>query len=126
MSWEMHEAAKKIADGWYSELEAGRKRNAVLGCENAKLREQVERLRTQLADMTESVGRVEERCAKTFEVGKRWMAKAARFEAENAKLRELVMHLYEYRQTYFRTGIYPTDHGVTERRMQELGVEVDE
>lgn len=39
MSWEMHEAAKKIADGWYSELEAGRKRNAVLGRENAKLRE---------------------------------------------------------------------------------------
>lgn len=39
MSWEMHEAAKKIADGWYSELEAARKRNAVLGRENAKLRE---------------------------------------------------------------------------------------
>ena len=43
---------------------------------------------------------------------------------ENAKLRELVVHLYEYRQTYFRTGIYPTDHGVTERRMRELGIEV--
>lgn len=28
--------------------------------------------------------------AKTFEVGKRWMAKAARFEAENSKLRELL------------------------------------
>lgn len=46
-------------------------------------------------------------------------------KVENAKLRELVMHLYEYRQTYFRTGIYPTDHGVTERRMRELGIEVD-
>lgn len=41
MSWEMHEAAKKIADGWYSELEENRKRNAVLGRENAKLRELV-------------------------------------------------------------------------------------
>lgn len=46
-------------------------------------------------------------------------------EAENAKLRELVRHLYKYRQLYFKTGIYPTDHGVTERRMHELGVEVD-
>lgn len=43
--------------------------------------------------------------------------------AENdAKLRELVRHLYEYRQLYFKTGIYPTDHGVTERRMRELGM----
>ena len=39
MSWETHEAAKRIADGWYAELEDTRKRNAVLGCENAKLRE---------------------------------------------------------------------------------------
>lgn len=44
---------------------------------------------------------------------------------DNAKLRELVCHLYEYRQLYFKTGIYPTDHGVTEQRMRELGVEVD-
>ena len=45
--------------------------------------------------------------------------------AENARLRELVKHLYEYRQTYFKTGIYPTDHGLTEWRMRELGIEVD-
>lgn len=44
-------------------------------------------------------------------------------KADNAKLRELVRHLYEYRQLYFKTGIYPTDHGVTEKRMRELGVE---
>jgi len=75
MSWEMHELAKKIADGWYAELEETRKRNAVLGRENVKLR---------------------------------W----------------LVRHLYEYRQLYFKTGIYPTDHGVTEQYMRELGVEV--
>ena len=47
-------------------------------------------------------------------------------KTENAKLRELVRHLYEYRQLYFKTGIYPTDHGVTEQRMRELGVEVTE
>ena len=75
MSWEMHELAKKIADGWYAELEETRKRNAVLGRENVKLR---------------------------------W----------------LVQHLYEYRQLYFKTGIYPTDHGVTEQYMRELRVEV--
>lgn len=46
-------------------------------------------------------------------------------EAENSKLRKLVRHLYEYRQLYFKTGIYPTDHGVTERLMRELGVEVE-
>lgn len=46
-------------------------------------------------------------------------------KADNAKLRELVRHLYKYRQSYFKTGIYPTDHGVTEQRMRELGVEVD-
>lgn len=46
-------------------------------------------------------------------------------KAENAKLRELVMHLYKYRQWYFRTGIYGDDHGVTERRMRELGIEVE-
>lgn len=45
--------------------------------------------------------------------------------SENANLRELVRHLYEYRQLYFKTGIYPTDHGVTEQRMRELGVEAD-
>ena len=39
MSWEMHEAAKRIADGWYAELEDTRKRNVALGRENAKLRE---------------------------------------------------------------------------------------
>lgn len=45
-------------------------------------------------------------------------------QEENDKLRRLVRHLYEYRQLYFKTGIYPTDHGVTEQRMRELGMEV--
>jgi len=101
---------------------------ARLNAENAKLREQVERLRTQLADMTESVGRVEERCAKTFEVGKRWMAKAARFEAENAKLRELcedMLSCIEIQIAFDRTPkkrMYKEFAG----RARELGVEVDE
>ena len=41
MSWEIHEAAKRIADGWHSELEEVRERNGVLGRENAELRELV-------------------------------------------------------------------------------------
>lgn len=41
MNWEIHDAAKKIADGWYSELEENRERNAILGRENIKLRELV-------------------------------------------------------------------------------------
>lgn len=91
--------------------------------ENAKLY-------TQLADVTESMGRVEERCAKTFEVGKRWMAKAARFEAENAKLRKLVADMWFW---HYEGHI---DSESQERqmlhidaviqRMRELGVEVDE
>lgn len=44
MNWEIHDAAKKIADGWYSELEETRERNAILGRENTKLRELVQDL----------------------------------------------------------------------------------
>ena len=122
-----------------------------LEADNAKLREQVEQLRTQLADATESVGHVEERCAKTFEVGKRWMAKAARFEAENAKLREQVdaAHmsrllteneneslrellqrlLVEYRYLRVRPRKMYLQHEARmraiEEEMRELGIEVD-
>ena len=53
------------------------------------------------------------------------LEEARSLAAENERLRELVRHLYEYRQLYFKTGIYPSDHGVTERRMSELGIEVD-
>lgn len=49
---------------------------------------------------------------------------ANQLRAENAKLKGLVKHLYDYREMYFKTGIYPTDHGMTERRMSELGIEV--
>lgn len=44
MSWGMHEAAKKLASGWYSELDTTREINADLGRENAKLRERVAEL----------------------------------------------------------------------------------
>ena len=72
MSWEIHEAAKKIADGWYSELEATRKRNAVLGRENARLRSELD-----------SVG------IASYLYGR------SDLKAENAKLRELVRELWD-------------------------------
>jgi len=40
--------------------------------------------------------KLRERCAKTLEVGTRWMAKAARFESENTKLQELCRLYGEY------------------------------
>lgn len=61
-----------------------------LRCDIGRLEQENATLRQQLEDVTVSMGRLEERHAKTFEIGKRWMAKAARFESENTKLRELI------------------------------------
>lgn len=90
----------------------------IANAENAKLREQG-------ADM-------DERHAKTFEVGKRWMAKAARFESENTKLRELVRELWTYAEQELLCdencsygAVCDWRDCVFERRMRELGVEVD-
>ena len=80
-----------------------------LESENAKLREDLEDQEGYDQILRDRLRQQTELCVKA--------------EAENAKLRELVRHLYEYRQLYFKTGIYPTDHGVTEQRMRELGVE---
>lgn len=76
-----------------------------------------------------------ERCAKTFEVGKRWMAKAARFESENTKLRELVRDYHRFADAMCAErdcdGCSQRDDGACERGVltsQEcvLGVEVNE
>lgn len=82
-------------------IDALERTNKKLEAENAKLRE-----------------RYAKTYAKTFEVGKRWMAKAARFEAINAKLRELVRELYE-------DQCADSDQWKYRDRMRELGVEVD-
>lgn len=72
-------------------------------------RAEADTLRTQLADVTESMGRVEERCA---------------------KLRELARELHsEYRYLrvrFHRTYVQQEERmRAIERRMRELGVEVD-
>ena len=87
-----------------------------LAAENEKLRE-------QCADM-------DERHAKTFEVGKRWMAKAARFESENTKLRELVADAWGYishpaNATWTHEKRKEVRHSLSDR-MRKLGVDVDE
>lgn len=76
MSWETHEAAQRILDGWYAELENNRKRNAVLERENAKLREAVEKASEIIVESCGEcpVSRYEwlswDRCAEECEVGK--------------------------------------------------------
>ena len=96
----------------YSNLEDACKRAKELESENAKLREQVLQLQLEWESEHDYADQME--------------AKEKRAVAENDKLRELVMHLYKYREMYYKTGIYPTDHGVTEHRMRELGIEVTE
>lgn len=84
---------------------------ARLKAENAKLHELSEQLRTQLADVTESMGRVEERCAKLRELV-RDMAECmdnSQPRCKKCKFRELNCQWFEF-----------------DARMRELGIEVDE
>lgn len=96
-----------------------------LHCDIGRLEQENATLRQQLADATESMGRVEERHAKTFEVGKRWMAKAARFEAENTKLRELAARAW---LLFMEHGaVHPCELSEVDAvrdGLRELGVEV--
>lgn len=66
--------------------------------------------------------------AKTLEVGTRWMAKAARLESENTKLRELVADAWGYishpaNATWTHEKRKEVRHSLSDR-MRELGVEV--
>lgn len=61
-----------------------------------QLRDDLQRANAENAKLREQGADMDERHAKTFEVGKRWMAKAARFESENTKLRELVADAWGY------------------------------
>lgn len=102
-----------------------------LHCDIGRLEQENATLRQQLEDMTASMGRVKELHAKTFEVGKRWMAKAARFESENTKLRELLADtLMQPRDYCKKYGIeyesWDSANAHLDARMRELGVEVTE
>lgn len=89
-----------------------------LQSENAKLRQ-------QLADVTESMGRVEERCAALRVESDEWHRVAESKQsiidhmrdegAENAKLRELCEYLWEFAKTC----------GADHPFLRELGIEVN-
>lgn len=79
----------------------------------------------------------DERNSKLFEAAKKWMAKAAHFEAENSKLRELVQdyHRYEHEDCYACRYINECRADESGRciapmrlgeRYRELGIEVDD
>lgn len=111
---------------------------------------EVIKLRQQLADVIESVGRLDGRCAKlrkqserlfdkTLELATensklRELCKLCEREAENAKLRELVCHMHECMSNVDADGNhecfvceYENAEGKCdfERLMRELGIEVD-
>ena len=82
-------------------------------------------------------GDADERNSKLFEAARKWMAKAAHFEAENAKLRELLQdyHRYEHEDCYSCRYIDECRADESGRciapmrlgeRYRELGIEVDD
>jgi predicted nucleic acid-binding Zn-ribbon protein len=66
-------------------------------------------LRTQLADVTESMGRVEEQCARLREL-----------------LAETLMDVHEYAEKYGIESSYDAVNEHLDARMRKLGVEVDD
>lgn len=70
-------------------------------------------LRTQVADASRT-------CAETLEIGKRWMARAARFESENAKLREFAIKTWELLTCNEPTFVWKN----LQDEARELGVEI--
>lgn len=94
-----------------------------------QLRDDLQRVNAENAKLREQCADMDERHAKTFEVGKRWMAKAARFESENTKLRELVVDAWGYishpaNATWTHEKRKEVRHSLSDR-MRELGVEAD-
>lgn len=105
------------------------RRSDALYYDNISRRELCDRIANLESDLEDSKAKN----AKTFEVGKRWMARAARFESENTKLRELVRHLYECMCNVDADGNHECDSCEYndaesecdfERLMRELGIEV--
>lgn len=99
-----------------------------------QLRDDLQRANAENAKLREQCADMDERHAKTFEVGKRWMAKAARFESENTKLRELVQDYHRFADAMCAErdcdGCSQRDEGACERgvltsRECVLGVEVE-
>ena len=122
---------RELATG-YDELQAGAVKAVTMPSDMGSILHEaadtIWQLRDDLQRANAENAKLRERSAKTLEVGTRWMAKAARFESENTKLRELVAdmwfwhyegHIDSESQEHQMLHI----DGVL-NRMHELGVEV--
>lgn len=138
MSWGMHEAAKKIASGWYSELDTTREINADLGRENEKLREENERFIIKLNAEHIVRQNVESENAKLRDQLEEQKCFAADLERDVRALRELVRHMRccfdreytEYGIDFIATRCEDCEYDNAsgrcdfDSRMAELGVEL--
>lgn len=107
------------------------KRIEVLKSERRQLVSAKQDLERRVDELCEEVEAEKQRNAKLFEAAEKWMAKAAHFEAENTKLRELAQRLFtEYRYMRVRPRRMYLEHEtrmrIIEDEMRSLGIEVDE
>lgn len=110
------------------------KRIAALKDERKKLISAKQDLERRVDELCAEVEAEKQRNAKLFEAAEKWMAKAAHFEAENAKLRELVVTLMACVSVddCNKCPINGAEFKVSKvrccreakQRMQELGIEV--
>lgn len=71
-------------------------------------------------------GDADERNSKLFETARKWMAKAAHFEAENAKLREFASEAFSMAFNFYHGAGTAEDLRELEAEYHELGIEVNE
>ena len=91
-------------------------------------------LERRIDELCAEVEAEKQRNAKLFEAAEKWMAKAAHFEAENAKLRELLLDVWNDATEFDGFLDYVYDDGEIynvdelphyQERMRELGIEVE-
>lgn len=78
-------------------------------------------LERRIDELCAEVEAERQRNAKLFEAAKKWMAKAAHFEAENAKLHKCLQDLVEHIREDDTFGLY---YDWILNHMHELGIEV--
>ena len=89
--------------------------------ENRQLATEKAALERRIDELCAEVEAEKQRNAKLFEAAEKWMAKAAHFEAENAKLRELLSSYWKA----VHCPVTPTVPRDYLAEMRELGIEVE-